>query len=129
MKNLLFVSLLLLLSACDRSSSREKQNKALQTIQSWTATAHMVGETWQQGTVPDVYAQQTLAKSQQEIAKETQGLTVSSELKQQLQQVQQTLQQMTIAVEQKNQAAIASSLQTLSKEQHQLSAFATAQGK
>ncbi len=125
MKNLIFASLLLLLSACDRSSSA-KLTKALQSIQSWSATARMVGETWQQGAIPDTYAQQTLAKSQQEITQETQGLTIPTSLQQQLRQVQRTLGQMQSAVEQKNRPEIAPYLQDLAQEQQQMSKYADA---
>ena len=82
MRKVLLIGLLFVLSAC--TSSHAKQIKALRTIQSWAATAHMVGETWQQGTVPDVYTQQTLSKSQQEISKEAEQLTAVPVLKQQL---------------------------------------------
>ena len=79
MRKVLLIGLLFVLSAC--TSSHAKQIKALRTIQSWAATAHMVGETWQQGTVPDVYTQQTLSKSQQEIRKEAEQLTAVPVLK------------------------------------------------
>jgi hypothetical protein len=88
----------------------------------------MVGETWQQGSIPDIYAQQTLEKSQEEISKETKGLTNPS-LLQQLQALQQTLQQMTEDVKQNHKKAIATSLQKLAGEQQQLEAFAASQGK
>ena len=128
MKQILLVSLLVLLAACGRSSPNEKLVKALKSIKSWTATAQMVGETWQQGSIPDIYAQQTLEKSQEEIAKETKGLTNPS-LLQQLQPLQQTLQQMTEDVKQNHKIAIATSLQKLAGEQQQLDAFAASQGK
>jgi hypothetical protein len=70
MKTLGSIALLTLLMACSRSPSPDKSVKALKTIGSWTATAQMVGEAWQQGRVPQHYAEQTLKKSQEEIAKE-----------------------------------------------------------
>ncbi len=128
MRKVLLISLLFVLSACS-SSSHAKQIKTLQTIQSWTATARMVGETWQQGIVPDRYAEQTLSKSQEEISKEAEGLTAVPKLQQQLSQIHQTLQQMTTAIHQQNKATIAPLLQDLSNQQQQLAVFAKAQGE
>ena len=128
MRNIIIASLLLLVSACSHSS-REELTKALQSVRSWTATARMVGETWQQGNIPDTYAQQTLAKSQQEITKETQGITIPPTLQQPLQQLHHTLGQMENAVEQKNKSAIAPLLQALSQEQQQIAKVASTQGK
>ncbi|HEY9641790.1 MAG TPA: hypothetical protein V6C57_14980 [Coleofasciculaceae cyanobacterium] len=129
MKRVLLTGLLLMMAACNPSTAQAKLTKGLKTILSWTATAQMVGETWQQGAVPQQYAQQTLAKSQQEIEKEIQGLSAPPTLEQPLQQLQQTLQQLTVAVQQRNKAAIASSLQQLAIEQQQLDTFAKAQGE
>lgn len=128
MKKLIIASLLLLLSACDRSPD-EKLNKALQSIKSWSATASLVGAKWQQGEVPDDYAQQTLAKSQQEITQETQDITIPTTLQQPVQQMQQTLGKMEKAVDQDNRKAIAPLLQTLSKEQQQIDKIAAARGQ
>ncbi|WP_333257534.1 hypothetical protein [Microcoleus sp. S13_C5] len=88
----------------------------------------MVGETWQQGSIPDLYAQQTLEKSQQEIAKETKDLTDPPTLPRQIYQLQQTLQQMTTAVKQHRKAEIATPLVQLATEQQQLEALLKAQG-
>lgn len=126
MKSSLFVGLLLGLAACGRSAS-EAQVQALKTTQSWIATAQMVGEIWQQGFVPDHYAQQTLARSQAEIAKQTQDLTDPPALLQQVHQIQQTLQTMTEAVERHDRTTIAPILQQLLGEQQQLSAFGSQQ--
>ncbi len=127
MKKILLLGSLLGLAACSRSSSHEKLVKSLQTIQSWTSTAQMVGETWQQGTIPDAYAEQTLKKSQEEIAGETKDLTES--LQQQTQQIQQTLQQLTVAIERHQKDAIAAPLQQLSTQYQQLDATLKAQEK
>lgn len=125
MKNILLSSLLLVLAACSQSSPHERLIKTLKTTRSWTATARMVGENWQQGTIPDHYARQTLTKSQQEIGKEMEGLDAPPAI---LQQLQQTIQAMTTNVEQRNKAAIATSLQKISAEQQQLEALAQAEG-
>ena len=127
MKKILLLGSLLGLAACSHSSSHEKLIKSLQTVQSWTATAQMVGETWQQGTVPDAYAEQTLKKSQEEIARETKDLTESSV--RQTQQIQQTLQQLIAAVNQHQKDAIAAPLQQLSTQHQQLGILLKAQEK
>ena len=127
MKKILFLGFLLGLSACSRSSSHEKLVKSLQTIQSWTATAQMVGETWQQGKVPDAYAEQTLKKSQEEIDREANNLTDSS--MQQIQQIQQTLQQLIAAVKHRQKDAIAAPLNQLSTQHQQLDTLLKAQEK
>jgi hypothetical protein len=125
MKNILLTSLLLLLTACSPSSPHERLTKVLQTTRSWTATALMVGESWQQGSIPDQYARQTLTKSQQEIGKEAKTLNTPPAL---LQQLQQTIQLIGTNVEQNNQSAIAISLRKLSTEQQQLNTLAKSQG-
>ena len=55
----------LLSAAC---SSNEKQ-RAAQEIASWQATVELVQKERRVGTIPDVYAQQALAKASKEIAK------------------------------------------------------------
>lgn len=126
MRKVLLISLLLALSACS-SSSHTKQLKALQTIQSWTATARMVGETWKQGTVPDTYAQQALSRSQEEISKEAKDVTTAPDLQPQLLKIHQTIQKMITAIQQRNKATIAPLLQDLSNQQKQLATFAKTQ--
>lgn len=128
MKKILLSSSLLVVIACGQSSRQEANVKSLQAIQSWTATAQMVGQTWQQGTVPDVYAEQTLKKSQEEIAKETKDLTESSG-QQQTKQIQKTLQQMTDAIKHNQKSAIAAPLQQLSTQHQQLDATLKAEKK
>ncbi|MEG4024179.1 hypothetical protein [Microcoleus sp. S13C4] len=128
MKKALIASLLLVLAGCSQSSSHDKLVKTLKTVESWTATARMVGETWQQGSIPDLYAQQTLEKSQQEISKETKDLTDPPALPRQIYQLQQTLQQMTTAVKQHRKAEIATPLVQLATEQQQLETLLKAQG-
>jgi hypothetical protein len=120
MNKILFLSLFLGLAACSRSSLAEKTVKSLQPIQSWTATAQMVGEAWQQGTVPDAYAEQTLKRSQEEVTTETKNLTES--LTQQPRQIQQTLRQLMAAIEHRQKEVIAAPLRQLSTQHRQLDA-------
>lgn len=125
MRHILITSLLLALAACGRSTPHDQWVEALQVTRSWTATAQMVGEAWQQGSVPDHYAQQTLIKSQREINQEVKGLNTPPAV---FQELQQAIQEMTVEVEQHNKAAIAVSLQKISVEQQQLDALAQATG-
>ncbi|HEY9662644.1 MAG TPA: hypothetical protein V6C65_29670 [Allocoleopsis sp.] len=125
MKRVLLAGLLFGLAACGRSTPHDKLVEAIKTIHSWTATARMVGEAWQQGSVPDPYAQQTLTKSQHEIDQAIQQLSSPPAL---FQQVQQAIQAETQNVEQGNKAAIATSLKTISAQQQQLKAMAEAEG-
>jgi predicted metal-dependent hydrolase len=126
MKNILLLGLLLGSAACSRSPSHEELVESLQSIQSWTATAQMVGETWQQGNIPDAYAEQTLKKSQEEIAREKKDLTEPS-VQQPIQQIQQTLQQLITAVKHHQKGAIAAPLQQLSTQHQQLDVTLKAQ--
>jgi hypothetical protein len=117
MKTLVSIGWLALLVACSRSPSPQKSVKALKTIQSWTATAQMVGKAWQQGRVPQHYAQQTLAKTRQEIAKESQDLTATPVV---VAQLQQTIAQMASKVDRSPSGAFATALNRLSTQKHQL---------
>lgn len=125
MKGILFTSLLFVLAACGRLSPHDRWVEALKATCSWTATARMVGEAWQQGAIPDQYAQQTLTKSQQEIGKVKAELSAPPAV---FQQVQQAIQGMTTSIEHHNKPEIAASLQTLSTQQQQLNALAKAAG-
>jgi hypothetical protein len=124
MKKILLTSLLLLLTACSPSPN-DKLVEVLKTTRSWTATAKMVAEAWQKGSIPKRYAGQTLTKSQQEIAKEANTLTNRPIL---LQQLQQTIQLMGANIEGNERMAIATSLQKLSAEQQQLDELAKSKG-
>ncbi|MBW4473653.1 MAG: hypothetical protein KME45_25240 [Stenomitos rutilans HA7619-LM2] len=119
--------------ACSQQSSSEVLSQHLKTVHSWTATAQMVAESWTQGSVPQRYAKQTLEKTQQEIAKETESLfnelpQTRSQFAPSLQQLQQTIQQLSIAVEQSEKAAIAAPLKQLIIEEQQLQTLIRAQG-
>lgn len=66
---------LLLLTACTSKSSGDDVSKELQSVKSWAATAHMVGDAWKRKAVPTAYAKQTLTKTQEELKKETDSLS------------------------------------------------------
>ena len=52
------LSLAILLTAC--GDSRSEKNKALEKLQSWTATVHFVSTAWRAGSVPKAYTMDTL---------------------------------------------------------------------
>ncbi|PSB27048.1 hypothetical protein [Stenomitos frigidus] len=126
---LLFVS-----TACSRLSAKDVTSEHLKTIGSWTATAQMVAESWAKGSVLQPYAKQTLEKTQQEIAKETESLfqelpQTRSQLAPPLQQLQQTIQQLSIAVDQPEKTAITAPLKQLMAEEKQLQTLIQSQSK
>jgi hypothetical protein len=124
MYRLLSIGLLLILVACSRSTDRDKHLKTLKTIRSWTATAQMVGDTWQRGHLPQQYARQTLIKSQTEITKEAKQLSAPPVV---LTQMQQNIQTMAAQIDRPDQMAFSAALQKLSSQQRQLDALMTAQ--
>lgn len=127
MKNWL-ASLLLVLTACN-STSPDTVVKALKSIESWTATAQMVGESWQQDKISAIYARQTIEKSQQEIAKETKSISVPPAIAKSLEQVQQTLGEMNAEVKQKQKSKITVFVRQLAEESQQIDAFIKIQEK
>ena len=68
-KRLLVISIALV-AACKSPTPAEQMD----SIQSWLATARMVGDTWLRHTTPDKYSRQTLELSQQTL------LQISSDL-------------------------------------------------
>lgn len=133
--------LLTLLTACSSKSSADELAKELQTVTSWAATAHMVGDAWTRGVVPTAYAKQTLEKAQKELHKEIDKLTQKSDpqdratLQEQLRRLESTVGQMSTAVEQGNRTAlaklvadIAQQLKQLSREEQTISTLAKTAG-
>ena len=126
-KTQFFVLLLILLTACNRHSSKDQASQSLEAIESWLATTQMVVDAWNQGKVPTVYTQQTLEKAQQEIHRARQTLAkspISTVSPFELSQVEQTVNQLSVLVRQDNHQAIAQPLQQLVAEQQRLSSFA-----
>ena len=137
MERIRSVSLLLLvtiLSACSSKSSSDELAKELQTVKSWTATAHLVGDTWIRGDVPTAYAKRTLSKTQEELQNEVEILSQKAPAQNrttlvvQLQHLQETVQQMSKAVEQKDAKAMQWQIQQLSAQEQSISNFAKTAG-
>jgi hypothetical protein len=117
-QNLLPLGLVLsLLVACSRSPSPDQQAKALKTIGSWTATARLLGEDWQQERVPQHYTEQTLEKVQTEMQQELKDVPTPPAV---VKQIQQTIAQMAGKVDRSQSRAFAIALRRLTTQQRQL---------
>jgi prophage DNA circulation protein len=125
---------LTILSACSSKSSSDELAKELQTVKSWTATAHLVGDTWMRGDVPTSYAKQTLSKTQEELQNEIDILSQKAlaqnrtTLVVQLQRLQGTVQQMSKALEHKDARAMQRQIQQLSAQEESISNLAKTAG-
>lgn len=120
--------LLTLLTACSSKSSVDELTKELQTVNSWAATAQMVGDSWIRGVVPTAYAKQTLSTAQKELQKETGTLFKASiapsqyrTILEHLQRLQSTVGDMSKAVEQGDKTALAQQLKQLSTQKRTIS--------
>ncbi|MFB2894419.1 hypothetical protein ACE1CI_16035 [Aerosakkonemataceae cyanobacterium BLCC-F50] len=108
-------------TACSVQPSTESLTKELKTVTSWTETAHLVGDFWLQGNVPNAYAKQTLQTTEEKLQKEIEKLAKvtpepnRNEVLNSVQQMQRTVGEMGTAVVQKDR-------DTLSKKMQQLSA-------
>lgn len=127
--------LLSTITACSSQPSAAQLTKELETVASWTATAHMVGDAWVKRSVPTVYAQQTLQTTQEELHKEAKTIAevapVQDRMKaqKQLQDVEQTVEQITKAIGQDNRASVTQSLQELSRQEQVLAQLVEAVGE
>ena len=127
--------LLTLLTACSSKSSADDVAKELETVTSWAATAQMAGDAWIHGSVPTVYAIQTLYKAQTKLHEETDTLAHSSTnptqrrtILQHLQHLESIVCQMSTAVEQKDHTAMYQQLKQLSTQEQMLSTLAHTAG-
>jgi|ERR687885_590851 hypothetical protein len=126
--------LLTILSGCSRKSSADELTQELQTVKSWAATAHLVGDTWIRGDVPTAYAKRTLSTTQKELQNELNKLSQEAPpqsratLVAQLQRLQSTVKQMSKAVEQKNAMAMQQQIQQLSAQEQSISTLAKTAG-
>ncbi len=133
-RNLSLLLLLTILSACSSKSSSDELAKELQTVKSWTATAHLVGDTWMRGDVPTPYAKQTLSKTRTELQNEVDTLSQKAPAQNrttlvvQLQRLQETVEQMSKAVEQKDARAMQQQIQQLSAQEQSISNLAKTTG-
>lgn len=132
-----FWLLLTMLTACTQSPTDELATE-LQTVESWTATAHMAGDAWVRSAVPTAYTKQTLQTAQKELKKEADTVvqlqpapdTTPSRaaLLKELQHLEQMLEQMSAAVEREDRTAMAEQLRQLVAEEQAINALAKAAG-
>jgi hypothetical protein len=113
--------LTLLTTSCSQKTSAEDMQQELDTLTSWAATAHMVGEAWASNSVPKTYAQQTLKTTREKLQQEIGTLSKASipSLQRQtilksLEQLQATIGQMSTAVAHKDRTALTTQLKQLS---------------
>jgi outer membrane murein-binding lipoprotein Lpp len=123
---------LLTLFGCSAESKSDRLKKEIETVNSWTATARMVVESWTRETVSTTYAKQRSTKTQQELAKEQETVSKNfsgqPQLTKQIQQLERIVQQMSSAIEHKNKTAIIEEIQQLDATQQQLARIIKAQG-
>jgi len=119
------VLLVAILTACNSQSSSINAKKELQTIDSWTATAHLLADEWLRGAVPNIYAQQTLQKVEKNLQQEADTLTKGNlvrkypNLPTQLQQLQQSVHFLSAAIAQANRATVTQKVQQLSTQEQE----------
>ena len=121
-----FFLLVAILTACNSQFSSINAKKELQTIDSWTATAHLLADKWLQGAVPNVYTRQTLQKVEQNLQQEANTLTKADLVRQypdlptQLQQLQQSVHLLSAAIAQGNRATVTQKVQQLIAQEQEL---------
>lgn len=131
-----FVPIVTVLSitACNVRSPSQQINQELETVGSWAATAHLVGESWLRQDVPVVYAKQTLEKTQNELKKELETInhiessSSRSSIQTQIQQIQSTIADLGTEINQQDRQAVTHSLQELSNQEKALQSFSESLG-
>lgn len=127
--------LLMILSGCSSTSASGKVTKTAQTVKSWTATAHLVGDAWMQGSVPTPYAKKTLQAAEQDLQKQAEMLQKKAPTQQQmmllehLQRSKQIMNQMSSAIEQKDRTQMMQLIQQISTEEQTLNPLAKPAGE
>ena len=132
---ILLLITLIALNACGSPSASDLA-KELQTVISWQATAHMVGDAWLNQTVPAVFAKRTLQSAQEGLQQEADTLTHIPDipaqqrtmLLQPLQQSEHIVAHMLTAIEQDNHAMMTQQLQNLSTNQQTIKTLAEKAG-
>jgi hypothetical protein len=64
-------------TSCAQDPQKETRQEA-QTLASWAATLHMVGDSWREGSVPSQYARKTFHETRKVLQKELKSLQESS---------------------------------------------------
>jgi hypothetical protein len=66
-------------AACSRDPQKEISREA-QTLASWAATLHMIGDSWREGSVPGRYAEKTIIEVREALREEGKTINESSTL-------------------------------------------------
>lgn len=103
---------LIVLAGCAARSPARKAAEERQTILSWTATAHMVGDAWRRRAVPTTYARQTL-----ESARRAVGAVGKKDPA-----LEETLARMADALRRNDRSALAQQIAALSEREQRLRA-------
>jgi hypothetical protein len=128
--------LTLALTCCTRSPADQLKDES-QTVASWAATARMVGEAWQKGSVPHAYALETLSNAHKTLSDETKtieelkpeaGAELRDQLLNQTRSINQVIEQMRAAVEKKDNQALAQLVKQLEAEEQTVKATAKSGG-
>jgi|SRR5918911_4977980 uncharacterized protein YPO0396 len=122
----------LALTCCTRSPADQLKTE-LQTVASWTATAHMVGDAWLKGAVPHAYVTKTLVNARETLQEETKTIEelkpeAGAELLDQTRNVGQLVEQMRAAIEKKDNQTLAQLLKQLEAEEQAVKATAKSGG-
>ena len=126
----------LALTCCTRSPADQLKTE-LQTVASWTATAHMVGDAWLKGAVPHAYVTKTLVNARETLQEETKtieelkpeaGAELRAQLLDQTRSVGQLVEQMRAAIEKKDNQTLAQLLKQLEAEEQAVKATAKSGG-
>ena len=108
----------------------------MQTTTSWAATAHMVGEAWLGGAVPNPYARRTLQTAEQTLSEQRATLEQSSSLTderrakalEQLQNLEAIVEGMQEAVQTGDRASMGQRIEQLASQEQALKAFTESVG-
>jgi hypothetical protein len=128
----LFLLLSIALStACRNRSAADEFQKEMQTVTSWAATAHMVGEAWLRGAVPTRYARRTLQSAEETLAEERSALGQLPSLEgdrlaqtlQHLQKLETTVEEMRNTVETGDRARVGQQIEDLARHEQTLKSF------
>jgi hypothetical protein len=110
--------------ACGGGPSQKQTSRALQNLQSWTATARLAATAWRAGSTPRAYTFHTLELAQKQIDQENQKLrsaALAADLRAQVashsNRVRKLLQVLDTAVKQSNGTPMTEELQQLAAEQ------------
>jgi len=111
-------------SACGARSSQKQASRALETLQSWTASARLAATAWRAGSTPRAYTLDTFELAQKQMDEEKQKLRSAAlsgssraDLGSHAERVQELVESLKTAVKQSNRTAIEQPVQQLAAEE------------